>query len=156
MKPFKCSLQALLTLREREEQTALQEYGKTLRQLEETRHKLDLVQQELDSANAKLHQRFLSSGPAVQLAQLQEFCAAVEKKRREWEYTLKVAQNKSQQAFTKLVAARQAKAVVTKYYENQKKRHEQGCRQQEQKTLDNLVNGSRAVLWSLKKQNLWN
>jgi flagellar export protein FliJ len=156
MKPFKCSLQALLTLREREEQVALQEYGKTLRQLEETRHKLELVQQELDSANARLHQRFLSSGPAVQLAQLQEFCAAVEKKRQECEYTLNVAQNKSQQAFTKLVAARQAKAVVTKYFENQKKRHEHECRQQEQKSLDDLVNASRSVLWSLKKQNLWN
>ncbi|MDB6034173.1 MAG: Flagellar export protein FliJ [Verrucomicrobiales bacterium] len=156
MKPFKCSLQALLTLREREEHVALQEYGKALRQLEESRHKLELVQHELDSANARLHQRFLSSGPAGQLAQLQDFCAAVEKKRRECEYILKVAQNKSQQAFTKLVAARQAKAVVTKYFENQKKRHQQECRKEEQKALDDLVNSSGSALWSLKKQNLWN
>lgn len=156
MKSFKCSLQALLTLREREEQLALQDYGKSLRHLEETRHGLAMVQQELDSANARLHQRFLNSGPAIQLAQLQDFCAEVEKKRRQWEYNLKVAQSKSQQAFTKLVAARQAKAVVTKYFENQKKRHEQECRKEEQKAVDDLVNSSGSALWSLKKQNLWN
>lgn len=154
MKPFKCSLQALLTLREREEHIALQEYSKTLRQVEETRHKLEMIQQELEGANARLHQKFLGASPAVQLAQLQEFCASVEKRRRECEYAVKVAQNRSQQAFTKLVAARQAKAVVTKYHDNQKKKYVQECNKQEQKAIDDLVNTS--PLWSLKKQTLWN
>src|ERR1041385_2741388 len=124
MKNFKFSLQALLTLREREEQTALQDYGQSLLRLEEARHKLEDARAQLAEAHARVQHRFLSAGPAIELAQLQEFSATIEKKNRECEYAVKVAQNKSQQAFTKLVAARQSKTVVTKYFETQKKRHQ--------------------------------
>src|SRR6476646_4307102 len=99
MKNFKFTLQALLTLREREEQTALHDYGRSLRHLEEVRRKLEQAQEELAEAYAKMEQGVLSGGPAVQLAQLQAFCAAVKKKHGECEYTVRVAQNKSQQAF---------------------------------------------------------
>jgi flagellar export protein FliJ len=156
MKNFKFSLQALMTLREREEQTALQDYGRSLRNLEEARRKLEQAQSELAQAQARVQERFLCAGPAVELAQLQEFCASMEKKNRECEYMVKVAQNKSQQAFTRLVAARQAKTVVTKYFETQKKRHQEQRRKYEQKALDDMVNSSGSALWSLKKATLWN
>ena len=145
-----------MTLREREEQIALQEYARSLRHLEEARRKLEHAQNELAQAQARVQQRFLSAGPAIQLAQMQEFCASMEKKSLECQYTVRVAQNKSQQAFTRLVAARQAKTVVTKYFETQKKRHQERRRKQEHAAVDDMVNASGSALWSLKKATLWN
>ncbi|HEY0456685.1 MAG TPA: hypothetical protein VGE41_09950 [Verrucomicrobiae bacterium] len=145
MKGFKFTLEGLLTLREREEQDALTEYGASLRRLDEARQTASAAQRELELAQAELQELFLKSAPAGRLSQMQDYCQMMEKKKRECDYALKVAQNKSHQSFLKLVSSRQAKGVVEKCLQNQKKQYAQQRRKFEQKQSDELVNQGQLV-----------
>ncbi len=147
-----------MTLREREEQNALQDYSRSLRAVEDARHKLELVQDELDHARSEMSKKLAANPPAGQLAQMQEYCQTIEKRERECDYAVNVAQNKSQQCFLKLVGARQARSVVEKAQEQQKQRYDQERRKQEQKQIDEMAGREKPAsqLLRVHKTALWN
>jgi flagellar biosynthesis chaperone FliJ len=68
-----------------------------------------------------------------------------------------VARNKASQAFTKLLAARQGRAVVEKFFEKQQRRHELERRRYEQHKLDEMSNHRQALtgLTAGKRESLW-
>ncbi len=158
MKAFKSSLQALRTLRERQEQEALQEYGRTLQAQEQARTKLDGVQQELVECWVELHQLLEAGGAAEKLAHLQAYCQTVERRRRASEHALNVARNNARCAFTHLLAARQARTVVDKLIESQKRHYHRQRRRHEQKQLDELASRRNTLftLLHLTREPLWN
>src|SRR6266853_1546417 len=114
MRKFHFTLQALNTLREREEQSALQAYSQALQAWEQARHKVAALQQELETAWGQRRQRLLGPCAAVELAQFQAWCQSVEQQRQGSEHAAREARNKANQAYAKLVEARQARAVVDK------------------------------------------
>ena len=81
MKAFKFSLQALLTLREQEEQAALHAYARKLSAQERAVSAFHAVEDELSQAWNNFHQRMENGSPAVDLAQLQRFCTSTEMRR---------------------------------------------------------------------------
>jgi flagellar export protein FliJ len=158
MKAFKSSLQALRTLRERQEQTALTDYGKALQAQEQARNKLDEVQHDLSAGWEQFHKKLRTKCAARELSQLQAYLQAVERRKKEAEHALKVARNHAGNAFTRLLAARQARAVVDKLGEAQKRRYQRKLRRKEQKELDELASRRNALftLLQLTREPLWN
>ncbi len=157
MRKFHFTLQALHTLRERQEHLALQEYSQALKAWEQARNKVTALQQELETAWGLRRQCLLGACAAMELARLQAWGQSVEQQKQASEHAAKAARSEASQAYTKLVAARQARAVVDKLFENQKRRHERARRRHEQRSLDEMVNHQNAltVLMTLSPEPLW-
>jgi flagellar export protein FliJ len=158
MKPFKFSLQALLVLREQQEQTALQEYGKALLARERAMSAVRSAQEELLQAWGQFHERLGGKCAAAELAKMQQWCQSLERRVQELEYAARAARNQAKQAFFQLLAARQARAVLEKLSAKQKERHERARKKKEQKALDELANrpGQLANLLESTRPTLWN
>ena len=158
MKSFQFSLQALRILRQRQEQSALEEYTQTLVARERALSQLEAVRQELALAWSEFHQKLATHAPAVQLAQMEAYCESVARRRLECEHAEKVARNRVHLAFTKLVAARQAREVIEKFHDAQKRQHQRAVRKQEQKALDDLAKQRARVslLLNLNRESVWN
>ena len=158
MKKFQFSLQALQTLRERQEQQALQEYSNALTAWERARDHVEAVHKELAAAWAERQRSALASCSAGELDRSHAYCQSLERRKQAAEHAMKVARNRASQVFTKLLAARQARAVVDKFFENQKRDHEVERRRHEQHSLDEMVNHPNAwgALFGMKSDNLWN
>ena len=158
MKNFKFSLQALLVLREQQEQTALQEYGKALLARERAMSAVRSAQEELLQGWAQFHERLAAKCAAADLAQMQQWCQSLERKVQELEYVAKAARGQAKQAFFQLLAARQAKTVLEELAAKQKARHERARRKKEQKALDESANrpGQLASLLESERPTLWN
>src|SRR2546423_13522378 len=123
MKKFAFTLQGLQTLRERQEQMALQEYAKTVEAWELARKKAAAAQAELEAAWAQRQETVLAGCRAADLDRLHAYSQSAEQRAKACDESVKAAQNTSNAAFTRLLAARQARAVVDKFFEKQKRRH---------------------------------
>ena len=158
MKPFRFSLQALQTLRERQEQLARQDYGTTLRAWETARNRTSEAGQELEGAWRHGQAALAAGCAALELTRLQAYCKAVEQRKQALESEEIAARTKVRQAFARLLAARKARAMVDKCFENQKQRYQRERRRWEQKALDEVVNNQRSLAGqgSAVGQPLWN
>lgn len=158
MKSFKFSLQALRTLRQREEQAALEEYTQSLMARERALSQLDLARQELALGWGEFHKKLSARSAAVELAQIYAYCQRVDKRQLECEHAEKVARNIVHLAFTQLVSARQAREVIEKFHDAQKRGHDRSLRKQEQKVLDDLVKQRAGIvmLLELNRESAWN
>lgn len=158
MNAFKFSLQALLTLRERQEQVALQAYGEELNAQERAVSRLESTRQEFEEAQAHFQTRLRKGCAAQELDRLHAWKESIEQRLLECDHRAKVARNRARLAFSKLLAARHATAVLLKLQEGQKRRHQRTQRRQEQKVMDDLASrrGALALLLQIHKQTLWN
>jgi flagellar export protein FliJ len=138
MKRFKFSLQPLRVLLERQEQTALVQYAETVMALEQAKKRQQAVEGELDAVSALVESRLKLQCAGSDLAHIQDYCQAVSREKKQRERETAAAQQQSQLAFMKLVAARKASAVVDRYYEIQKRRYARQRNAAEQKFLDEL------------------
>jgi flagellar export protein FliJ len=145
MKTFRFSLQALRILRERQEQLVLQDYGKALQLWEQARDRVDAIQQQFQIACLEAQQKLIDGCSGSELMQLQSYCQALELRRREREYLARIARNKASLAFSRLIAARQARAVVDKCFDKQKRRHDTERQKHEQGILDDMMNHREAL-----------
>jgi flagellar export protein FliJ len=144
MKQFQFSLQALRTLRERQEQVALQQYSAALRALEEARNALAAVQQELEAAWNQMRQSTQTVCAALELNRIQAYCRTLDEKRAAGDRKVKAAQRQTRLVFARLLAARKARAVVDKFFEKQKGRHERERQRHEQHALDEMAHPAPA------------
>src|SRR2546423_15712262 len=112
MKKFQFTLQALLTLRERQEQLALQHYSQLLAAWEKAQKKANAAERDLEAAWSEMQEKTLTGCPAFELDQLQRYCRTVQERKQLCDEAALAARNKAGEAFTKLVAARQARTVV--------------------------------------------
>jgi flagellar export protein FliJ len=158
MKKFQFSLQALQTLRERQEQLALQEYGLALKALKEAQNQVIGFQRALEAVWVEMRECAMGSRAALELGRLQAYCQTVEQRTRVSEHAAKTAQSKVSQAYTKLITARQARAVVDKFFEKQHHRYDLERRRREQLAQDEMVNHQTALtaLAGMTCEPLWN
>jgi flagellar export protein FliJ len=138
MKAFQFTLQAVRTVREREERRTLQQYSQALRLLDEAKQKLDSAEKELETGWRELRQARATQGPA-EMMRLQDYCQTVEKRLTECRQALALAKSNAGRAFLKYLTAHQKRVLVEKHWENQKKRHDEEQRRREQKALDELA-----------------
>jgi flagellar export protein FliJ len=158
MKPFKFTLEAVRTVREREEQRALHDYVATLRALEEARRRVEVVDEEMGRAWGEFRQSILGSCSAAEIARIGDYCEMLARRKRDLEASVQAARVLANRAFTRYLAAHQACTVVEKCYENQRDRHHRDRRKHEQKTLDDLAQRSLtlASLVMRSRGTIWN
>jgi flagellar export protein FliJ len=158
MKTFHFSLQALRILRERQEQIVLQDYGRALQLWEQARDKVDAILQQIQIACLEAQQKLIEGCSGSDLMQLQSYCQSLEQRRRQGEQAARVARHQASLAFTRLIAARQARAVVDKCFDQQKRRHDHDRQRREQGILDDMLNHRDllAQLFQAGPETQWN
>ena len=157
MKPFRFTLQAVRTLRQRQEQTALKEYAVAALAHQRALDAVQTVQRELESAWGLVEKKTLDGVTAAQLTQLQAHARAVAERVRQAEEALAGTLLAVNRALQKLVAARRQREVVDKLFEKQKLRHQRRVLAAEQKQLDEFAQtGGRATLFDAPPRALWN
>lgn len=158
MKAFKFSLQALLTLREQQEQTALQAYGKALNAQERAASRLESARLELEEARHYFQNQLLEGCSSDELTQLHDWILNREQRCHDYEVAAEKAREEARQAFAKLLTARHATAVLMKLQEKQKREHQRRQRRREQHAIDEQAGrqNALALLLNQSRESLWN
>lgn len=139
MKRFEFKLQAVLTLRQRTEQLALESYSRALQGRQAAADRLVEVGMELSEARRQWLNALADGCPAVRAVQMQAFCHALEARRKECEHALHLAELELSQASQRLLLARQQREAVERYQARQRAEYEQQLRIEERKLIDDLV-----------------
>jgi len=158
MKRFEFKLQAVLTLRQRTEQAALEKYGRAIQHRQTTAAKLADAEMELSEARRLWLNELADGCPAVRAAQLLAFCHHLEEYKRQCEQTLNLADVELNQASQRMLLARQEREAVEQLMTRQRERHDRQAREEEQKLIDDLVNRRPVVSFSSKpvSDSVWN
>jgi flagellar export protein FliJ len=139
MKPFHFTLEAVRTLRQRQEQAAMEQYAAALVVRQQSLDRLDAVQRELNAAWQELRVRITAGCAASQLAQANEYHGVLGKRRDECITSLGLAERRVNAAMQAMLAARRQREIVDKSCEKQKTRHQREQFREEQKILDDLA-----------------
>src|SRR5437870_213287 len=88
MKRFECQLQAVLTVRQRTEQTALENYSRAMQHRQGAADRLAQTELELCEARREWLNALADGCPAARAAQMLEFCQLLEERKKQCEQTL--------------------------------------------------------------------
>ncbi len=124
MQSFRFTLQAVRTLRLRQEQAALAHYLRAVQTHERDRDELRRTQLEQEAAWMRLRQGLPAGLSARQLSQLHAYSWTVEERRRADEAAGQLSLQLMSQAAQSLRLARRQREVVDKYYDKQKRSHD--------------------------------
>lgn len=144
MKAFRYSLQAVLTLRQRAERAAMENYALTLLTRRQVGEALDAVNRELSAVWLRCSQGMMDGCPAGELMHLHLHRRRLDAERVRREASVAEAERAMGQAFGALLAARQARELVDQHRAAQHAVHAQALNRAEQKFLDDL-GGQRAA-----------
>jgi flagellar protein FliJ len=140
MKRFEFKLQAVLTLRQRAEQTELEKYSRAIQTRQAAAERLAESEMEL-SEGRRLWLNALADGcPAVRAAQMLGFCHLLEERKRQCEQALNLADIELNHASQRMLLARQEREAVEKFLSRQRERYDRQLRDEEQKMIDDLIN----------------
>ena len=132
-------LQAVLTLRLRAEQLALEHYARTVRTQTTAEDAVTAAEQELADARRRWLNAMADGCPALRAAQMLEWSHLLEKRREQAGQALRLAEGECNQASQALMQARQQREVVEKYLGNQEEKHEREVEREDRKVMDDLV-----------------
>ena len=157
MKPFRFTLQAVRTLRQRQEQAALKDYAAAALAHQRALEAVVAVQRELEAAWTQVETKTRGGITAVQLTQLQAHARAVAERLRLAEEALAATLLAVNRALQKLAAARRQREVVDKLFEKRKHNHQRQLLAAEQKLSDELAqSGGMKSLFDAAPRALWN
>ncbi len=139
MKPFRFTLHALLTLRQRQEHAALEHYARALLDQQQARTQLDRVEQQLNRAWNELQSQLDRGCDAAVILQSRNHGAAIERRRFEAQNALDQAVLQVQRALVDTLNARRQREAVDTLREKQRFAHERECLRLEHKVLDEFA-----------------
>jgi flagellar FliJ protein len=139
MKKFNFTLQALQTLRGRQERQAFERYADAVQERTRAMERLSKVQQELDAGLSQLRQQLSVGGQVMDILHIELWCQSVESRRNEGQKEMDTAHANVEQTWRRLIEARQSREAVDKFFENQKRRYDRELAHEEQKELDELA-----------------
>lgn len=139
MKRFQFKLQAVLTLRQREEQVALERYARAVQGRQTAAGRLAGVEMEVSEARRQWLNALADGCPAAHAAQVMAFAHNLEELRRKAEQTLQLADVEVSQASHEMMLARQQREAVEHYLSRLRAGHERDLRNEERKLIDDLV-----------------
>ncbi len=140
MKRFQFKLQAVLTLRQRAEQTALEKYSRAIQNRQSAANKVTEVEMELSEARRHWLHALADGCPAVRAAQMSDYCHSLELRKRQCEQTLSLADVELNQASQKMLQARQEREAVEILLSRQSEQHNRKVEEEERKLVDDMVN----------------
>jgi flagellar export protein FliJ len=137
MKRFHFTLQAVRTLRQRQEHAALEQYAHT-------------AQREIDAGWRELRDMLGQGCVAASAVRAQEYHTVLAARRDQCAAALAVADRRMTAAMTAMTQARQQREIVEAHFTKQKTRHERQVIQNEQKMLDDLASrrGHSILSWN--------
>jgi flagellar FliJ protein len=158
MKRFQFKLQALLTLRLRAEQEALEKYARAIQAKQAAADQLADAEAELCEARRRWLNDLTDGCPAVRAAQMLRFCHWKEERKQQVEKALRLAEAELDQTSHLMLHARQQREIVEKYLAHQRERYERELRDEERKTLDDLIQRSspNTLARSPAEDHVWN
>jgi flagellar export protein FliJ len=138
MRKFRFSLQAVLTVRQRQEQIALEHFSRAIAARQLATDRLNEAKRECQAAWALSRARTAAGAPAMHLAQLHDYCHGMEEFQKDCERAVAASQAVVDQKWEKLVTARQAREAVDKFLERQRERYDRELQREEQKMFDDV------------------
>ena len=148
MKRFEFKLQAVLTLRQRAEQTALEKYSRAVHHRQAAATQLEETEMELSEARRQWLNALADGCPVARAAQMLAFCHSIEERKRQCEQTLTLADVELNQASQRMLLARQQREAVEHFLARQRNRHDRELRDEERKMIDDLVGRRSPVSFS--------
>ncbi len=139
MKRFEFKLQAVLTLRQRAEQAALEKYSRSIQHRQGAAERLAETEMELCEARRQWLNALADGCPAARAAQLLEFCHLLEERKKQREQTLHLAEVDLGQSSQKMLLARQQREAVEKFLDRQREQYDRRLRHEEHKMIEDLT-----------------
>ncbi len=158
MKRFIFKLQAVLTLRQRAEQAALEKYARAIEHRQVCAASLAEAEMELSEARRQWLNALADGVPAARAAQMLGFCHLLEERKRQREQTLNLADVELNRSSQGMLQARQQREAVEKLMARQRERYDRRRIEEERKLVDDLVNRRPPVTLSGQpaSENHWN
>jgi flagellar export protein FliJ len=139
MRPFRFPLEALRTLRERQERSALESYARCVQASRAATERLQAASDTLDRLASECRAPVAAGLAAAHVRQLRAFCATAAVVRTECQRAVASAQRDVQRAWELLVVARQQREAVERYYQRLQQQHLRHEQRAEQKVLDEMA-----------------
>lgn len=144
MKTFRFTLEAVRTVRQRQENAALEQYARALVARQQAFDALDTIEEQITRDNTQWQELLAAGCNAAQAAQAQQYHRSLEKRLEESILALNAAERRVNAASNTMLAARQQREIVDVYREKQLARHQRLTMREEQKNLDEFA-GRRAI-----------
>jgi flagellar export protein FliJ len=145
MKPFHFTLEAVRTIRQRQEQVALEQYAQALLNRQLAAERLNSIQAELDECWRELRGHMVKGCSASTVTQSHDYHRVVTRRRDEAISSLGVAERRVNAAMQMMLAARQQREIVDKSCEKQKAHYQREQFRAEQKLMDDLAGRRSSV-----------
>jgi flagellar export protein FliJ len=139
MKAFRFTLEAVRTVRQRQEQQALEEYARALCAREKALQTLAAIDHRIGSDYVQMRQLLSGKCTAAQAAQAQSFQRTLQKKREEGVAALGQCERRVNAASKTMLAARQQREMVDVFRDKQQAVHQRLELREEQKLLDEFA-----------------
>jgi flagellar export protein FliJ len=154
MKAFKFTLEAVRTLRTRQEKNALEQYGKAVQTREQATRLLWKVRGELEQIFEERRGR-TDGTAAADLAQFDKWSGEVANREKECLQTVQLASQRVETVWQDLLLARKEVEIVEKYLNQQRELYDRSLDREEQKSLDEMA-GRRGAAHVLTPAFAWN
>ena len=139
MKPFRFTLQALLTLRQRQENSAMEEYGRALHQQHSGEIALDAGDRAMTAGWTALRQMVESVCTAEDITRQRDYCRLLVEHREDALKALEVAKLHVKLAMQQMMDARRQRELVDKCRDKQHDRHRKQLQVVENKLNDEMA-----------------
>jgi flagellar export protein FliJ len=139
MKAFRFTLEAVRTLRQRQEHEALEDYIRALVGRQQAWQAVETIDQLIGSDFAQMRQMLAGGCTAAQAAQAQNYHRSLEKKRDDGVTALGQAERRVNAASQAMLAARQQREMVDVYRQKQQAQHQRLEWREEQKIMDEFA-----------------
>ena len=159
MKRFTFKLQAVLTLRQRAEQAALEKYARAIEHQQACAASLSEAEMELSEARRHWLNALADGLPAVRAAQMLGYCHLLQGRKRQCEQTLSLADVELNRTSHAMLRARQQREAVEMLLARQRAGYDRSVIEEERKMIDDLVNSrppSPPAIGHPASDNVWN
>jgi flagellar export protein FliJ len=156
MRAFQFTLEALGTLRRRQEQNAMDQYVQSLIDRRKAIEQLEGAEATLNASWRQWRQQLAAGCSAAEAAQAVVYQRSLAQRRDECKGALENAERRVNTALNAMVQARRQREIVDKCFDKQKARYEREVARGEQKFIDELASrrGNRILAWKSAESTL--
>jgi flagellar export protein FliJ len=139
MKAFRFTLEAVRTVRQRQENDALENYARALLTRQQAMDLLEAIHQRIGDDFAQMRRLLAGGCTAAQAAQAQNYHCSLEIMRKDGLAALEQAERRVKAACQAMLTARQQREIVDVYREKQQAVHQRAELRVEQKLSDEFA-----------------
>jgi flagellar export protein FliJ len=149
MKAFRFTLEAVQTLRHRQEQQAMEIYVHALLARQQVLDRLEIARDRIRRNQQEINRLLAAACPAAQLAQAGQYERVLEKQQADQVAALALAERRVQAAFQSMLTARQRRKMVENLRAKQLAGHQRAEWREQQKLADDHASrrGPSILAW---------